>query len=90
MTSPNTDWMHLEDNLEYYLQLRRNYEENFKTIIEEGINNNELKHGNPEVMLFSILSTLRSLYVWIPNTNYTNREQLSKQLSTVLLCGIVK
>jgi len=90
MASLNTDWMHLEDKLKYYLELRKNYEQNFKSIIDKGIAKNELKQGNSEVMLFSILSTLRSLYIWIPNKEHILKDQLSEQLSTVLLNGIVK
>lgn len=90
MASLNSDWMHLEDKLDYYLQLREDYEDNFRTIIEQGISNNELKVENIEVMLFSILSTLRSLYVWIPNKENIQTNQLSNDLSAVLLNGIVK
>jgi AcrR family transcriptional regulator len=90
MASLNADWMHLESKLEYYLQLRRNYEHNFKTIIEQGIRNNEIKDGNPEVILFSILSTLRSLYIWLPRTNHISTAHLSDQLSAILLFGVVK
>ena len=90
MASLNTDWMHLEEKLEYYLQLRKNYEDNFRTIIEQGVQNNELKEGNLDIMLFSILSTLRSLYVWIPNKDNIQINKLSEELSVVLLNGIVK
>ena len=90
MASLNTDWMHLEEKLEYYLQLRKNYEDNFRTIIEQGVQNNELKEGNLDIMLFSILSTLRSLYVWIPNKDNIQINKLSDQISVVLLHGIDK
>ena len=33
MASLNNDWMHLEDQLEYYLKLRVNYENSFRKII---------------------------------------------------------
>lgn len=90
MASLNSDWVHLEDKLDYYLQLRENYEDNFREIIEQGIKDKELKEGNPDVMLFSILSTLRSLYVWIPKKENIQTNQLSSDLSEVLLNGIVK
>jgi TetR/AcrR family transcriptional regulator, cholesterol catabolism regulator len=90
MASLNNDWMHLEDNLDYYLKLRLDYEDNFRQIIEQGIQNNELKNTNAEVMLFSVLSTLRSLYIWIPNKEDLNPEELATDLSHVLLMGIIK
>ena len=43
MASLNNDWMHLKDQLDYYLTLRVNYEDSFRTIIIEGINKNEIK-----------------------------------------------
>ncbi len=90
MASMNNDWMHLEERLEYYLELRDGYEENFRSIINEGINDNEIIKGNPEVMLFSILSTLRSLYLWIPKKEDLNAEDLAANLSQVLIHGIKK
>ena len=90
MASLNADWMHLEEQLEYYLKLRSDYEENFRAIINAGIQNNEIVDVNPDVMLFSILSTLRSLYLWIPKKEEVHHVTLASDLSKVLLKGIVK
>ena len=90
MASLNNDWMHLEDQHDYYLKLRKDYEDNFRQIIELGISNNELVDSNADVMLFSILSTLRSLYIWIPNKEDLQHTDLSLNLSKVLLNGIIK
>lgn len=90
MASLNNDWMHLEDQLDYYLQLRVNYEDNFRQIIEDGILKNELENSNADVMLFSILSTLRSLYIWIPDKEDLQQVSLANNLSKILLNGIIK
>jgi AcrR family transcriptional regulator len=90
MASLNNDWMHLEERKDHYLELRRNYEDNFRQIIKDGINNGELRAIDPEVTLFSILSTLRSLYLWIPSKEDINKDELSANLSDVLLNGINK
>ncbi len=90
MASLNNDWMHLEEKLGYYLQLRADYEEELRSIIAEGVTKNEFVDDNIEVMLFSILSTLRSLYLWIPKKEDLNTEELSQQLSQVLINGINK
>ncbi len=90
MASLNNDWMHLEDTLDYYLELRKNYENNFRQIIEKGIQDNELVNTNADVMLFSVLSTLRSLYKWIPNKKDLRQNHLVANLSNVLLKGIIK
>lgn len=90
MAALNNDWMHLEEQLDYYLKLRTDYEDNFRDIIKQGIHNQELKDDNVEVMLFSILSTLRSLYLWIPRKEDININELSVSLSKILLEGINK
>lgn len=88
MAALNTDWMHLENKLNYYLSLRDTYEDNFRRIILEGIESGEIKEENPEVILFSMLSTLRSLYLWIPKKEHLNIDQLSTSLSAILINGI--
>ena len=90
MASLNNDWMHLEDQLEYYLKLRADYEDSFRDIIKQGIKDNEILKESPDVILFSMLSTLRSLYIWIPKKDDLNQEELSASLSKILINGINK
>ena len=90
MASLNNDWMHLEEQLEHYLSLRTNYENDFREIIINGIENNEINNSNPDIILFSILSTLRSLYIWIPNKEILNPNKLALDLSNILINGIKK
>ena len=86
----NSDWMHLENKLDYYLGLRQTYEANFKSIVETGILNNEIKPINPDVLMFSMLSTLRSLYLWIPKKEVSDVDTLISDLNEILLKGINK
>lgn len=88
MASLNNDWMHLEDQLEYYLKLRNDYEANFLRVINEGILSSEIKNSPPEIIMFSMLSTLRSLYLWIPKKEDLNATDLANSLSEVLIEGI--
>lgn len=88
MASLNNDWMHLEDQLEFYLQLRNEYETNFLNIIQQGISSSEIRQSNPEIIMFSMLSTLRSLYLWIPKKEDLNANDLANSLSQVLIDGI--
>jgi len=90
MASLNNDWMHLEHQLPYYLKLRSEYEDNFRRIILAGINTGEIKNEQAEVILFSMLSTLRSLYLWIPNKEEVDTASLTNTLSEVLINGIAK
>lgn len=90
MASLNNDWMHLNDKKQYYLNLRNDYEEDFRNIIKEGVKSNEIIDERPDVMLFSMLSTLRSLYLWIPKKEEVDLEELSISLSNVLIKGVIK
>jgi AcrR family transcriptional regulator len=86
----NNDWMHLEkeDDLKYFLKMRTDYEENFRQIVKEGIQNSEIQTHNPEVIIFSILSTLRTLYIWYNKTKSLSETTLRNDMRTVLLNGI--
>lgn len=90
MASLNNDWMHLEEQLDYYLKLRSDYEENFRAILIYGINAKEIAPQNVEVILFSILSPLRSLYLWMPKKEDVSSAELTVQLSEILIEGIRK
>ena len=90
LSALNSDWMHLETKLDYYLELRQNYERNFKLIVETGISRNEIKDVNPDVLMFSMLSTLRSLYLWIPKKTNQNVKVLIDDLTKILLEGVNK
>ncbi|AUC83431.1 TetR/AcrR family transcriptional regulator [Lacinutrix sp. Bg11-31] len=90
MASLNNDWMHLEGQLDHYLTLRNNYEATFLKIINEGISSSEIKPVNPEIIMFTMLSTLRSLFLWIPKKEELNPNDLANSLSEVLVKGINK
>jgi AcrR family transcriptional regulator len=85
----NNDWMHLEGK-EYqeYIALRKDYERNFKSILEKGIHKGELKEFHVDTMLFNLLSTLRSIYLWIPKRSAMEIADLQKELPQMLLKGI--
>lgn len=86
----NNDWMHLTDSdLEYFIKMRNDYEDNFKDIVKKGIQDNEIKNLNLDVIIFSILSTLRTLYIWYNKTNKLRSKALSDTMIKVLLNGII-
>ncbi|MBV7269302.1 TetR/AcrR family transcriptional regulator [Winogradskyella luteola] len=90
MASLNNDWMHLDEKLKYYQKLRIDYEDDFRSILKEGIASGEIINVKPDVMMFSILTTLRSLYIWIPKKEELNLKELSSTLSQILITGINK
>lgn len=90
LASLNADWMHLTDTeLVYFIKMREEYEENFRKIIMQGIANGELKKLNTEVIIFSMLSTLRTLYLWYGKKKSLNASILKSNMTQVLLHGIV-
>lgn len=86
----NNDWMHLEgDELASVIKMREDYEENFRSIIKQGIQEGSIKPQHPEVILFSILSTLRTLYLWNEKRGKMDVNILKKDMVAVLINGIV-
>ncbi|AFL81253.1 transcriptional regulator [Aequorivita sublithincola DSM 14238] len=86
----NNDWMHLEElDLNAFVMMREDYEQNFRKIIKQGIDTGELKPHHPEVILFSILSTLRTLYLWYQKRGKLDVNILKKDMISVLINGIV-
>tara|TARA_R110002124_G_scaffold287364_1_gene473983 strand:- start:11888 stop:12466 length:579 start_codon:yes stop_codon:yes gene_type:complete len=86
----NNDWMHLESgDLKAFVKMREDYEENFRSIIKQGIKEGEIQPRHPEVILFSILSTLRTLYIWFQKRGKLDVNVLKKDLVEVFLNGIV-
>lgn len=86
----NNDWMHLDgQDLLDFIKMRDQYEANFRSIIKKGIDAGEIKPKHPEVILFSILSTLRTLYLWNEKRGKLEVNVLKKELVSVLISGIV-
>lgn len=86
----NNDWIHLEGtSLKRVVKMREDYEDNFRNIIKQGISEKQIKSQHPEVILFSILSTLRTLYLWNEKRGKMDVNVLKKDMVSVLLNGIV-
>ena len=85
----NNDWMHLtDDELKCFVKMREEYEENFRKIISEGVLGGEIKNINQEVVVFSILSTLRTMYLWYDKTKALDAQTLQNTIATVFLKGV--
>ncbi len=90
LASLNNDWMHLQKtDLELFVKMRDSYEENFRSILKDGILKGEIKPNHPEVILFSILSTLRTLYLWNQKRGKLDVNILKKDMVEVLIKGII-
>lgn len=87
----NNDWMHLtEEQLAYFLMMREAYEKNFISIVEQGVNSGELNALQPKVTAFAILSTLRTMYLWIDRTRDVSINELTHTIKALFLEGIRK
>jgi AcrR family transcriptional regulator len=86
----NNDWMHLADaELSYFIKMRDAYEDNFRTIIKKGMEEGTIAKINLEVIMFSTLSTLRTLYLWYGKKKSPDPAVLKTNMIQVLLNGIV-
>jgi hypothetical protein len=50
----------------------------------------EIKSINQEVVVFSILSTLRTIYLWYDKTKSLDAKTLQNTIATVFLTGVKK
>ena len=83
--SLNNDWMHLEEpKLASFLKMRSDYEENFRNILKQGVAKGEIVGLPVETMLFSILSTLRTLYLWYSKKEGIEARQLATQMLSLI------
>ncbi len=86
----NNDWMHLDkEHRTYYVKMRDEYEENVRKIVKRGIDNGEIKQHNIEVIVFSMLSTLRTFHLWYGRKMSLNKSEFKASLTHVLIQGIV-
>lgn len=86
----NNDWMHLEaDNKEEYRRLLNAYEAKFRAILQEGKGKGEVADVDLEIVVFSFLTTLRTLYVWYAKKSSVEVETLKKDLPKTLLHGLI-
>ncbi len=90
MACLNNDWMHLEEKLPYFVKMRENYEENFRLILKKGVAQGEIAPRDIEIMLFSMLSTLRTLYIWYTKKGGVDAQTLKKDMPDTLINGIKK
>lgn len=85
------EWVHLEEEEKLqYVQLRDEYENQFKSIIEQGKAEGLFKQLDTEIILFSTLSTLRWLYSWYSRNRDFDPIELERQMTACLIHGMLK
>lgn len=84
------EWKHLDEpRLNEFVKNRNAYEDKLRKIIKEGIKKKELRKMDIELMLNSILSSIRWLFLWY-NTDRSgiNPFELERQLTNFILFGV--
>lgn len=86
----NNDWIHLDEtSLREFKSMRNSYEEALRLIIENGIQQQEFKPIHSEIVLFSLLSTLRNLHLWIKKRGGIDKQTLIDDVTLIFLNGIL-
>lgn len=90
ITSFNDEWRHLkEPQLSEFLDLRRYYEERFLAILSAGMDAGSIKKMEPQLVFYTMLSSIRWLYDWRLRKQAGLSSRHSEQISTILLSGLL-
>ena len=85
----NHEWKHLQEPfLSDFLHIRRSYEKSLISLIETGIEKNEIKIINPYVAVLTILSAVRGLEFWQRNKKNVSEQVLEDDMVNHLINGI--
>ena len=85
----NNDWIYLADMDKLaFIELRTAYENHLRDIIKAGIQHQDIKNIHPDIIIFSMLSSLRNLHLWYKK-HHIDENQLQKELSELLINGFL-
>lgn len=85
-----SEWVHLkEPNLKKFVLLRDQYEKEFKKLMLDAMKAGEIGKVDPDLAVFTLLSTLRWLYSWYSKYKPEDSKALKTKLTEYLLKGIV-
>lgn len=91
ITAFNDEWRHLSDpHLSTFKSIRKEYEIRFRAIIKNGIDNHQIQDGDPTIILYTILSSVRWLYDWYRPDKVLTSDQLEDSIINILMSGIAK
>lgn len=89
ITAFNDEWRHLtEPHLGDFIQLRKEYEAKFRSIIEAGIRDGSFKAFHANIALYTIFSSIRWIYDWYQPGKPIDREHLEEEIAGLLLNGL--
>ena len=86
----NDEWRHLQEPfLTSFIELRKSYEKAYLKIIREGINSGALKKVDPDLLYRMILSSLRWLHMPGAKKIKQTEEELTEQITSIIIKGIL-
>ena len=85
------EWIHLpEPYLTNFTTQRRNYVQKMESIIQEGVNNKEMKAVVPYVAMLTILSSVRGLEFWQRSVKNISPQDMEENMVNYLINGLKK
>lgn len=86
----NNDWKYLKpEKKSIFVNQRQTYEHILKNIIQRGIDNKDIKDCNPEIILYLMLSSLRTLHLWYEKKDI-DTQTFKKEIPKLILEGAIK
>lgn len=85
----NDEWRHLSSPyLEEFLTLRKDYEQRFKNLIKQGIEENILQDIDANIALYTLLNSVRWVHYWYKPKENITQEVLEETILSLLLNGM--
>ncbi|MBK8653980.1 MAG: TetR family transcriptional regulator [Haliscomenobacter sp.] len=89
VTSFNDEWRHLgEPYLSDFKDMRRDYEQRFIHILRQGIEAGEIRAQEPQVVLYTLFSSLRWLYDWFQPGRRLSAPEVEEEILNLLFYGL--
>ena len=85
------EWRHLpEPELGEFIRRRHEYEDEFKIILQQGIDENVFDDADKKFAVLTILSTVSWIVEWYKPGGVMNPDEISDKLSDFILTGLKK
>ncbi len=89
VTSFNDEWRHLgEPYLSDFKDMRRDYEHRFMQILQQGMETGEIRAQEPQIVLYTLFSSLRWLYDWFQPGKRLSASEVEEEVLRLLLYGL--
>ena len=87
----NDEWIHMsEEDREKYARMKREYEDNFIELIQEGMDLEQIKSRDATVVFFTILSMIRWTQNWQGTAHEMNVEVIKDNVTKMVFDSFVQ